>query len=141
MITYQNGVSHYSQSVPNQVLFTFECLVENICYAENLLLVAFHGTGKFLVMVPGKPDILSVVGTLTRHLEVQPLLQVELLGRCGDTELVFLIIRIDDVLDDGARFPQCDASIWVLDGWQSAIWVEGGVRFLLDGAEVHVSLW
>lgn len=66
---------------------------------------------------------LAVVRALARHLEVQILLQVPLFGLGIEGELVILVVLFDEVLEDGARLPDGDARVWVLDSGDAAIGV------------------
>lgn len=52
-----------------------------------------------------EPRCLAVIRALSGHLEVQVLLDVVLFGESGNVELVLLVVRVDEVFEDGAGFP------------------------------------
>ena len=82
---------------------------------------------------------LAVVRPLSRHLEVQILLQVPLLGFGVERELVVLVVLFDEVLKDGARLPDGDARVWVLDGGDTAIGVDLHKRLSLGVGGFNLS--
>lgn len=71
---------------------------------------------------------------------MQELLEVVLFRKAGDAELVILVVRVDEVLQDGARLPQGDARVRVFDGGRAAVGVDVGVGRLLDGVVGDVAL-
>lgn len=83
-------------------------------------------------MKVAEPSSLTKVGPLTRHLEVQVLLGVILLGERGVTDLVVFVVRVHQVLKDSTRLPQGNAGVWVLDGRGTTIGVDFGVGLALD---------
>lgn len=89
-------------------------------------------------MEVGEPHSLTEVGALAGGLEEQPLLQEVLFGEGGVGELVGLVVGVDEVLDDGAGFPQRDVCVWVLDGGDAAVGVDFLVVGLLELRVVHV---
>ena len=68
-----------------------------------------------------EPRSLAVVRTLARDLECQPLVLVVLLWARAVGDLVILVVGVDEVLDDGSRFPEADASVGVFDGGDTAL--------------------
>ena len=60
---------------------------------------------------------------LTAHLEVQPLLEEVLLWRTSVCQLASLVILIDKIFVDRARFPQSDARVGVFNGGNTSIGV------------------
>lgn len=48
------------------------------------------------------------------------MLNLELLGDGVVRQLVGLVIGLDEVFDDGTRFPEGDVRVWVLDGGDAA---------------------
>ncbi len=62
---------------------------------------------------------------LAGHLEVQKLLQVPLIGGVGGVDLVLLVVRLDEVLGNGARLPQGEVVVVGVDnGGETAIRVD-----------------
>lgn len=70
---------------------------------------------------------------------MQILLQVPLLGLGVERELVVLVVLFDEVLEDGARFPDGDARVWVLDGGDTAIGVDLDKRLSLRVGDFDLS--
>ena len=105
-------------------------------------------------MVVGEPDALAEVRALSGDLEVEPdkvvsraflcgyidgilpLLQEVLLGSGSVCKLVLLVVLLDQVLDNGTRLPEGDASVRVFDGRCSSIDTELLVLRLLEVGEV-----
>ena len=88
-------------------------------------------------MVEGEPHGLPEVRALAGYLVVQPLLRFVVLFRAwGEADVVLLVVGFDQVFDDGARLPQCDARIRVLNCRHTAVGVERLVRFLLHVREL-----
>ena len=80
-----------------------------------------------------EPRRLPEIGRLAGRLEEQPLLGVPGLGRSrGKADLVVLVVGGDEVLENGAGFPEGEACVGVLDGGDPAVGVDGGVGGLLD---------
>lgn len=56
-----------------------------------------------------------------------------------------LVVLFDEVLKDGARLPDCDACVWILDGGDSAVGVDLDKRLSLrvGGFDLSspVSVW
>lgn len=75
--------------------------------------------------------------TLAGGLEVQPLSQVIFLGEGVQRQLVFLIVGIDQILNDCASFPEGDIGIWIDDGGYTAIGVQFLVWRFLEVGHVH----
>lgn len=48
-------------------------------------------------------------------------------GAAGETEPVVFVVCFDEVFDDGAGFPQGESGVWVVDGGQTTIGVDGFV--------------
>lgn len=68
----------------------------------------------------GEPTVLPIVWALPAHLEVLPAALRPLLRRIGVVELVLLVVVFDQILDDGARLPEGDASVGVCEGRKAA---------------------
>ena len=62
------------------------------------------------------PACLTVIRTLSRGLEKEPLVLEIFLGGRGVRERMGLVILADEVVDNGAGFPEDDASVRVFDG-------------------------
>ena len=113
--------------------------VQDTRHPMDLIAVPLNGQGLRLgVVLTFKPPQLAVVGSLARHLEMQPLLG-EVAPREGlIAEAVLLrIVSVNEVLDNGATLPQRQIGVKVGQGRESAIGVDGRVGFLLDGREIH----
>jgi hypothetical protein len=67
-----------------------------------------------------EPGCLAEVGALAADLEGEPLVAQVFFGQGGVAEGVLGVVLLDDVVDDGAGFPENEAGVGVLDGW----WVE-----------------
>jgi hypothetical protein len=105
-------------------------------------------------VVVGEPNALAKVRALSGDLEVKPgkmvnrgcmsdcidvilpLLQQVLLGSGSVCELVLLVVLIDQVLNNGTRLPEGDASVRVLNGRCSSVDTELLVLGLLEVGEV-----
>lgn len=109
-----------------EVLFALEDVIEDGPDAINLLEVALLGRGDVLGVELVEPDALAVVGALAGHLEVQVLLEVPFVGGgAGDAELVVLVVRLDEVLGDGAGLPEDEvAVVGVRDGGEAPVGVD-----------------
>lgn len=80
-----------------------------------------------------EPNGLSEIRALSRHLVVQPLLRLEILGGAsGEANGVLLIVGFDEVFDDSAGFPERDTGVGIFDGGDTAV----GVEFL-EGVLFH----
>lgn len=55
--------------IANKILLSFQCAVQHIIYAEDLIHVPLLGAGKFLVVVFSEPYRLPEVGPLSSGLE------------------------------------------------------------------------
>lgn len=87
-------------------------------------------------MVLSEPGGLPEVGALPGHLEVQPLvLEVVELGGGPVGERVLGVVRGDEVLDDGAGFPEGDGGVGVDEGGRAAVRVERGEGRIFDVGE------
>jgi len=72
-------------------------------------------------------------------LEVQPLLcEICLLAARGEADFVVLVVLVNQVLDDGAGFPQREVGVGIDDGGHAAVGVELGELGALDVGELHV---
>jgi hypothetical protein len=79
--------------------------------------------------------------TLAGGLEVQPLFLVIFLGEGVQRQLVFLIVGIDQILNDCAGFPEGDIGIWIDYGGYTAIGVQFLVWRFLEVGHVHENLF
>ena len=61
------------------------------------------------------PCRLPEISPLPRRLEEQPLLRVIFLGSIFIAQLALLVVRIDQILEDGTTFPELHPCIWILD--------------------------
>lgn len=62
---------------------------------------------------------------LAGHLKMQILLQMPLVGISWQCQLVVFVVRVDDILDNGTRFPQDKVAIVrVLDCGKTSIGIE-----------------
>jgi hypothetical protein len=76
---------------------------------------------------------------VNRTLEIQPLLrQPALLAARLETNLAVRVVLVDQVLDDGAGFPEREVGVGVVDRGHAAIGVDGEEVRLLDVGELHV---
>jgi hypothetical protein len=71
-----------------------------------------------------EPTGLTVVRALATYLEGKPLAAEVLLLEGVIAEDMLGVVLFDNVLDDGARFPQSKACIWVLNCRSSAVWID-----------------
>ena len=132
----------------------FEVLVQDCEHTLDLVAVSLDCRFDLLRMVVGEPDALAEVRALSGDLEVEPdgdvsrvsldgyidcdlpLLQQVLLRGGSVCELVLLVILLDQVLDNGTRLPEGDASVGVLDGRCSSVDTELLVLGLLEVGKV-----
>lgn len=70
-------------------------------------------------MIFVEPDGLAEVRALARNLEMKPLLKIIFLrlGFVGD--LLRGVVFVNQVLDNGAGFPDGDSSVGVFNGWNT----------------------
>lgn len=69
---------------------------------------------------------------------MQILLDVVLFREAGNVKLVLLVVRVDQVLENSAGFPQNDARVGIFDGGCAAVGVdvdEGGFLDVVVGDE------
>lgn len=64
------------------------------------------------------------------------MLQLILFRRRGVCEFILLVVFFDEVFEDGAGFPQCDAGVGVFDGRGAAVGAQLLVLGLLEVGEV-----
>ena len=56
---------------------------------------------------------------------MQPLLCKEpFFGVVAVTQFVILVVRLDQVFDDSARFPEGNISVWIHNGWNTPVGVD-----------------
>jgi len=79
-----------------------QMLVDNGNNALDLAGVSVLGRLDLLWVVSHEPDALAEVWTLTRDLEVQPLLELPLLWRRSLGELVLLVVGLLEVLKNSS---------------------------------------
>lgn len=79
------------------------------------------------------------VGALSRHLVEEPLARViRVSGSSFKAKLVILVVVLDEIFNDSARFSECEINIRIVNSGKTTIWVDRFVgRFLqlamLDG--------
>ena len=126
-----------AELVTDEEFLVLQGVVEDTGDATDLIDIAIDSAGELLRVVEGEPHGLSEVRALTGHLVVQPLLRFIVLFRAwGEAEVVLLVVGFHQVFDDGARLPQRDARIRVLNCRHTAIGVDRLVRFLLHVGEL-----
>ena len=76
-------------------------------------------------MVEDEPGPLAEIRALARGLEVQPGLREELVGRGRVGEGLRGVVGGEEVFDYGAGFPEGEGGVWVGDGGDAAVGVEG----------------
>lgn len=84
-----------------------EVAVDDSDDAPCLVLVSFNGSGQLhgleaIGVVPLKVRRLAPVRALAGHLIVEPALQLVLLRHRTVRQAFFLVVRVDEVLDDGS---------------------------------------
>src|SRR4051812_23426000 len=95
---------------------------QNTSDSTNLLRITFNRTGKLLVVELGEPHGLSIIRSLARGLEVQPLLcEVGLVGSGREAQFVLLIVLLDQILDNCTGFPQGEVRVGIVYGGHAAI--------------------
>lgn len=129
-----------SPFLTNEVRLALQEVIQHLDDAHELLVVSLLGAGDVFWVELAEPGGLAKVRALAGHLKVQKLLEVVFLGKGRDVELVVLVVRVDQVLEDGARLPQCDARVGILNRGCSAVWVDTNVGLLLDGIVGHKAL-
>lgn len=71
-----------------------------------------------------KPRQLPIVRPLPGHLKMQPLLrEVEVVGSGLEAYATGGVVAVNEVLDYCAGFPDREVCVWVVEGWESAVWV------------------
>lgn len=133
---------------------TLEVLVQDCEHTLDLVAISLDCRLDLLAVVVGEPDALAEVRALSGDLEVEPdemisraflsersdrilpLLQEVLLGSGSVCELVLLVVLVDQVLDNGTRLPECNASVRVFNGRCSSVDTELLVLGLLEVGEV-----
>ena len=139
-------ITHKPRSVriaPAILLFLLRQMpLQDARHAINFLSIALNNARHGLGMVSLEPHNLPVIRSLARDLEVEPLLRVVGLWRPGrETEAVLRVVALDEVLEDGAGFPEGDVRVGVVDGGDAAVGVDGevGGRFAareVDGVDL-----
>jgi hypothetical protein len=79
---------------------------------------------------------LSKVWTLARHLKVEPLLDKIFLGSRGVDQGVFLVVNLDEILDDSNRLSESNTSVRVFSGCNSAVDIYLFKRLLLQVSHI-----
>ena len=74
-----------------------------------------EGPRGWMIYIGGIPGTLPEIGTLSRSLEIRPLLQEVLFGRGGVGKSVLFVVGVDEIGDDGRGLPERDAGVWVFD--------------------------
>ena len=100
---------------PHQVLLALQARIQHLGDALDLVLVAVLRRLDLLMMIDGKPGGLAEVGALPGHLKHQVLVLVILVRGGFRVQLIFRVVVLDEVLDDGAGLPEGDAGVGVLD--------------------------
>lgn len=93
------------QLVPKKVRLILQNHLQDLNNPMNLILIPLLRTGNILRVEQVEPSSLTKVWPLTTHLEVKVLLQMPLVSRGSNVELVLLVVRLDEVLEDGAGLP------------------------------------
>ena len=84
-----------------------------------------------------EPRQLSVIRSLSTHLEVLPRSLLPLLRRVCIAKLVLGVVVLNQILDDGAALPDSNAGIRILDGWHTTVWIEAEEWLLLQHIETN----
>lgn len=99
------GEVSYSALSANEPLLLLQNTVQDAKDTLDLILVALNCAWNLLGVVPGEPRSLTVVRTLSRGLEEEPLELVELVGLGGSRDSVLGVILVSKVYDDRVGFP------------------------------------
>lgn len=126
------GKDEHSRFVPDQVLLPGQNLIENANNSDELFIISLLRALYLLWMKVAEPSSLTKVRSLTRHLKVQVLLSVVLLGRRGIADLVVLVVCIHQVLQDSTGLPQGDAGVRVFNGRGATVGVDLSISLALD---------
>lgn len=106
--------------------------------ALYLVDIAVDGGGNLLGVQVLKPAALAKVRALPAHLEVQPLItEVALLQRAVRDAVVGGVVLLGQVLVDGTRLPEREASVGVFDRGDSPVWIDVYKRLLLNVVEAE----
>ncbi|OJD27763.1 hypothetical protein ACJ73_00833 [Blastomyces percursus] len=98
--------------------------IQHAAHAFHLVLIQRNRTGQLFQVVILEPERLAEIGALAGDLEIEPLDGVSVLCSSGlEAQLVLLVVGGDEVLDDGAGFPDGDARVWVVEGREAAVGV------------------
>ena len=80
-----------------------------------------------------EPRCLSIVRSLAAHLIIEPLsCVVGLIRALRKADSVFLIVPLGQVFDDGARFPEGEISVRVVDCRNTPIWIDRKIFGFFD---------
>jgi hypothetical protein len=138
-----NGIPRHERRIgiaelaADEEFLVLQGAVEDAGDATDLIDVAVDSARELLGVVEGEPHGLPEVRALAGYLVVQPLLRFVVLFRAwGEADVVLLVVGFDQVFDDGARLPQRDARIRVLNCRHTAVGVDRLVRFLLHVREL-----
>ena len=111
--------------------------VQDTRYPIDFFNIARNGTGHLFRVILLEPDQLSIVWTLSRYLEVEPLLRMIRLWCSGSkTQPVLRVVALDEILDNGTGLPESDVRIGVVDGWQATVGIDGEVLRGFDMLEL-----
>lgn len=125
--------------VADQILTVCKNIVHRFRHTTDFVDVAHPGAFDLLRVVFGEPYCLAEVGALTRHLEVEPLLGVEVFRSAGfETELLLFVVGFNQVFKDSTRLPQGDSCVGILDGGNTAVGVELEEGLTLDFGELKI---
>lgn len=106
--------------------------------APDLVGIALDGGRELLMVEVREPAHLAKVRALAAHLEMQPLVAEVALLQPGVRDAVGGgVVLLDQVLVDGARLPKRQARVWVLDGRNTAVWVDVSKGLLLNVVEAE----
>lgn len=117
-----------SALIPHQPLATslLQVGIENTRDAPDLAAIPVQdGREVLLWVVEDEPSSLAKVRALAGGLEMQPGLREELFGRRGVLEGGGGVVGGEEIFNYGAGFPQLDVGVWVFDGGNSAVGIDG----------------
>lgn len=122
----------HSRFVSDEVLLPGQNLIEDANDSDELVIISLLGALNLLGVEVAEPSSLTKVRSLARHLKVQVLLGVVLLGERGVADLVVLVVCVHQVLKDGTGLPQGDAGVWVFNGRGATVRVDLSIGLALD---------
>lgn len=84
---------------------------------------------------------LSIERALAGHLEIQPLLHIEMIWPFSTPKLLRLVIRLHQIFIDSGGLPEDHVCVRIFDSWHPSVRIDVDVRLLMNLVELHPSVF